>query len=56
MDNTKPFLASKTVWSALGTIATGIYLCYTGNIPEGIMGISGGFGLLFARTSKKQIK
>lgn len=46
---TKRFYKSTTFWSGLATIATGIYLIVTGNIPEGILTIGTGLGAIAGR-------
>ena len=50
MKMTKRFYKSTTFWSGLATIATGIYLIVTGNIPEGILTIGTGLGAIAGRS------
>lgn len=45
----KIFKNWKTTLFGLTTLLTGIKLCLTGNIPEGISAIASGLGLHFAK-------
>jgi len=50
----KKFWLSKTFWSGIGTIATGVYLVVQGNVPEGIATIITGVGAIAGRTVADQ--
>jgi len=42
-------LKQRTTWVGLAGVGTGVTLCYTGSIAEGVQAIIGGLGLIFLR-------
>jgi hypothetical protein len=48
-------LKTKTFWTGLAGVASGIALCCTGDIPQGLPLIVTGLGLIFIRDSISQL-
>ena len=42
-------LGKKTTWAGIGLIATGLYMCYQGDMPNGLQSIIAGLTAIFVR-------
>ena len=54
MENKKPIYQSVTIWGALATIVTGIYLMVNGNMVEGGAAVASGLFCLWGRIRAKK--
>jgi len=50
----KPLWRTKTFWLGVAGVASGIGLCFSGSIPEGVQTIIGGFALITARDAYRK--
>lgn len=49
-------LKTKSFWTGIASIATGISLIIAGNIPEGALAVVGGIGLIANRDAQAKVE